>query len=413
MTLTADPTLSPKSFPLVEIGDLVEFRRGLTYKKSDEVESSNTGVLRANNVDLVTGQLDLSDIRYLTDKVEVPQARKLATDSLLICTASGSRAHLGKMAHITNAPDLAFGGFMGLLVPKPEVSARYIWYFSRSEAYRDYLDSLAPGANINNLRFDDLAGLVLPLPPLDEQKRIVAKLDQAFAALDRARANAEANRSGADEVYRLAIAAILESEGSKGFSTYLGDISKIRAGAGFPEAEQGKLEGAYPFYKVSDMNRAGNEEYLTAANNYISDAVQKRLGAFVFPAGTIVFPKVGGAIATNKKRVLCMESCVDNNIMGLIPDVDKVSPDFLHELMRATDIYEFSNKANPPSITQATVSEWPVQIPLRGQQDRVVGQIKRLRGGIDSLKAHYDMQLTNISALRQSLLQAAFSGQLS
>ncbi len=271
---------------------------------------------------------------------------------------------------------------------------------------------LGRGAAQKNLNVEAFRQLAVPLPPLHEQKCIVAKLDQAFAALDRAHANAEANISGADEVYRLAIAAILESEGSRGISICLGDISRIRAGAGFPEAEQGELEGAYPFYKVSDMNRAGNEEYLTAANNYISDAVQKRLGAFVFPAGTIVFPKVGGAIATNKKRVLSMESCVDNNIMGLMPDVDKVSPDFLHELMRATDIYEFSNKANPPSITQATVSAWPVQIPSRDQQDRVVGQIRGLRGGIDSLKAHYDMQLANISALRQSLLQAAFSGQL-
>lgn len=105
----------------VPLGDLVEFRRGLTYRKADEVAHSSNAVLRANNVDLSSGSLDLSDIRFISDEIEVPENKRIVPESLLICTASGSRSHLGKVAYIESETGYAFGGFMGLLVPKEHV----------------------------------------------------------------------------------------------------------------------------------------------------------------------------------------------------------------------------------------------------------------------------------------------------
>ena len=60
-----------------------------------------------------------------------------------------------------------------------------------------------------------------------------------------------------------------------------------------------------------------------------SETVRAQLGASIFPAGNTIFPKIGGAIATNKKRLTTQNSCVDNNVMGAIPRRDKVRSDFL------------------------------------------------------------------------------------
>jgi len=394
VTLTADPTLSPKSFPLVEIGDLVEFRRGLTYKKSDEVESSNTGVLRANNVDLVTGQLDLSDIRYLTDKVEVPQARKLATDSLLICTASGSRAHLGKMAHITNAPDLAFGGFMGLLVPKPEVSARYIWYFSRSEAYRDYLDSLAPGANINNLRFDDLAGLVLPLPPLDEQKRIVAKLDQAFAALDRARANAEANLASVTKLPEAWLHGLFEGS-SKWPSHTLADVCENLDRLRVPITKGDREPGDIPYYGASGVvdhvkGHLFDEDLLLVSEDGAN------LLARTYP---IAFSISGKAWINNHAHVLRFS--------------DPTTQEFVRLYLNSISLKPYVTGMAQPKLNQAALNGIPVPMPAVDVRAEIVRKVHQISAEAERAADNYSAQSADIASLRQSLLQAAFSGQLS
>ena len=82
------------------LGDLCEFQRGLTYAKGDEVDRSDNVVLRATNVDLTTNLLNFSELKYINDKVVVPKGKKVKKGSLIICTASGSKSHLGKVAYI-------------------------------------------------------------------------------------------------------------------------------------------------------------------------------------------------------------------------------------------------------------------------------------------------------------------------
>ena len=317
------------------------------------------------------------------------------------------------MAFVDDLTDYAFGGFMGLMLPRKGVNAKYVYYFTRTAAYWEHIGGLSAGANINNLRFSDLGTLEIPLPPLEEQKQIVAVLDQAFAALDRARAHAEANVADVEELFGNWIASIFDPAGATDEEkATVGDVCRIQSGAGFPMKEQGQGDGQYPFYKVSDMNLAGNEWSLTRANNYIDEAARKRLRAAVFPKGSIVFPKVGGAISTNKKRVIEREGCCDNNVMGLVADEKRVVPEFLHEWLHSVDIYDFSNKANPPSITQGTVASWPLRVPLRDKQIDIVRSIKDVRRSFEGLRKRYQERSIEIAELRQSILKKAFSGHL-
>ena len=68
-------------------------------------------------------------------------------------------------------------------------------------------------------------------------------------------------------------------------------VSELRSGWGFPESEQGKSEGVYPFYKVGDMNKS--TVFMDAANNYIDEGIAKKLKCKPAPKGTIIFPKIG------------------------------------------------------------------------------------------------------------------------
>lgn len=188
----------------------------------------------------------------------------------------------------------------------------------------------------------------------------------------------------------------------------LGAVCEILSGAGFPTKHQGSASGEYAFVKVSDMNLEGNEVFFNFSNNYIDESTRKELGAKVFPVGCILFPKVGGAIITNKKRRVVSPLCADNNLMGLLGDRDKLDADYLFHWMQGQDIYEFSNKSNPPSITQATVKAWPIPIPPLEEQKQIVAVLDAAFEGLTRAKENAEANLQNARELFVSCREDAF-----
>lgn len=84
----------------------------------------------------------------------------------------------------------------------------------------------------------------------------------------------------------------------------LGRVSEVKSGSGFPKRYQGLHEEEFPFFKVGDMNTPGNEVEMRYHEHSISEETRKKIRATVFPKNSIIFPKIGAAIATNKKRIL-------------------------------------------------------------------------------------------------------------
>ena len=64
------------SYEILSLGEVCEFSRGLTYKKSDEVECPANAVLRANNITLETGEINFDEVKYISDEIEIPASKK-------------------------------------------------------------------------------------------------------------------------------------------------------------------------------------------------------------------------------------------------------------------------------------------------------------------------------------------------
>lgn len=190
----------------------------------------------------------------------------------------------------------------------------------------------------------------------------------------------------------------------------LGEIADIQSGSGFPEKYQGISNHNIPFYKVSDMNLVGNEREMIFQNNTISELVRTQLGASIFPEGSTIFPKIGGAIFTNKKRITSKDSCVDNNVMGAIPKKNKVDSQFLYYFFQSHDLVEFANDAHLPSIRKTVVESWPIKIPLSiTEQQRIVALLDQTFEGITKARENAEQNLQNVRALFESHLQSAFT----
>ena len=184
-----------------KLGEVYDFTRGLTYSKKDEVESSSNCILRSNNIDFQTNSINLDELKYIKDEIAIPQEKYVRKNTILICMSNGSKAHLGKVAYIDKDYDFAFGGFMGLLKPKCEINGKFVHLYLCSDEYKNFIKSLSDGANINNLKFDDLRKFEIPFPPLSEQNRIVKFLDEEFSKIDTLKTNAETNLKNAKELF--------------------------------------------------------------------------------------------------------------------------------------------------------------------------------------------------------------------
>ena len=159
----------------------------------------------------------------------------------------------------------------------------------------------------------------------------------------------------------------------------LSSFARIVSGVGFPKHHQGNTDAEYPFLKVSDMNTPGNEVYINFYNNSVSTETLKKLKGNAYPPGTIIFPKIGAAIATNKKRILKQESIFDNNVMGIIPDETKVVPKFLYYLMLYFDLSKWASKSALPSIRKSDVEITKFPLPSIDQQLSIVDEIDKLQ----------------------------------
>lgn len=169
-----------------KFGDIASFSRGLTFAKGDVATSSSKKVLRSNNIDLHTHTLNFDDVACLKEEFIIPNEKKLHKGDIFICMSNGSTQHLGKVAFIDKDMDYAFGGFMGVIHPdNTTIYPKYAFYACLSSEYRRFLASILNGININNLKWSDLSNLQIPIPPLQEQERIVAELDLLTEIIDK------------------------------------------------------------------------------------------------------------------------------------------------------------------------------------------------------------------------------------
>jgi type I restriction enzyme S subunit len=98
--------------------------------------------------------------------------------------SSGSKDLVGKAAQAKSDLDYAFGVFCSVVRPVPVIERKFLGYYFQGENYRRHVAEVSSGVNINNLRREHIEDVTLPLAPLYEQQRIVAKIDELFSELD-------------------------------------------------------------------------------------------------------------------------------------------------------------------------------------------------------------------------------------
>ena len=151
---------------------------------------------------------------------------------------------------------------------------------------------------------------------------------------------------------------------------------------------------------------------MDAAAIYLSEPKINELGLTAYPEGTVIFPKRGGAILTNKKRILGRPSCFDLNTMGVINSIASISNEYLWHWVQFLDLAKIYDGSNVPQINNKNVDPLPFPICSIEEQREIASILEKMLSLVDEMEMDITQELQKADALRQSILKAAFAGQL-
>lgn len=176
----------------------------------------------------------------------------------------------------------------------------------------------------------------------------------------------------------------------------LGEVCTIKAGY-TPQKNELSDNGAYPYYKVADMNTLGNDVYLDITSSYKIDANK------LFPKGAIVFPKNGAAVSTNKKRILKYDSIVDLNT-GVAIFPKSINEKFAYYWFIDTDFKKYVRGGALPTLDIKSLKDKPFPSIDKSIQLAIVSELDKINELIRLKKE----QLKDFGNLAQSLFYEMF-----
>jgi type I restriction enzyme S subunit len=397
---------------------------------------SDRGAYFVRSAEINDYTLRLSEAIRVALPAKIEGKRSLIERDDILVTITG--ANVGKCAKVEmNIPEAYVSQSVALVKLKEKRLAPVVYYALRApNVGGPQLSEMAYGLGRPVLSLPQISSIRVPLPPLAEQPRIVAKVEELLQKVNASRSSLakvhlilkrfrQAVLAGAcsgrlTEDWRESRAergetdaqALVETELPVGWKQVgLGSIADLASGAGFPEKYQNKRGLPYPFFKVGNLGEVESGTLLMESKHTIDDRLVRELRARVVPTKSIVFAKIGMAIALNRRRLLGRPACIDNNMMAAIP-TDAVVPTYLLRFLETIDFMPLTQATTVPSIRKSSLAELPVSLPPKDEQKEIVRRVEALFKLADTIEKRVEAATKRADRLTQAVLAKAFRGEL-
>ena len=395
----------PKDWEVKPIGEIFTFKNGLN--KGKEFFGEGTPIINYTDVyhkrSLVAKDIK-GKVTLSSDEIKRFEVKK---GDMFFTRTSETPEEVGiASVLLEDIPSCVFSGFV--LRARPINDSLFPddcgYGFSTKQIRKDI---------VNNCTFTTraltngqvLSSIKIPLLPISEQQRIakaLSDIDMLIASLDKAIEKKRLVKQGAMQQLLT---------GKKRLKGFTGEWKKVKwsdlgyfvSGNTFTLRYQGVKRETYPFYKVSDMNNWGNENYMLRSNNYISEKTAKELSCNIIPADAIVFAKIGAAIFLERKRYTRKPCCIDNNMMAYIPmGVAKL---FIWKLLETIKFGDYVDATALPSLSPITLGKITFYIPQDiVEQQEIANVLSMIDGEISSLTHEREKYLRLKDGMMQELL---------
>lgn len=294
-----------------------------------------------------------------------------------------------------------------------DVSSDFINFWLKSPVFFDQLDR-GNGATVDTLTIQKLKSVIVDLPSLPEQQRIVGILDEAFDGIATAKANAEKNLQNARALFESHLQAVFSQRGEgwveKPLSAFAQSVSTGPFGSLLHKSDY--VSDGVPL--VNPINIV-NGSIVPDANKMIDPVTKQRLQSYVLQQGDIVVGRRGeigrcAVVEAEQAGWVCGTGCF------FIRPLQSVNPYFLANLIRSSNYREqlerASSGATMLNLSNKALGELPVAIPNLLVQNHMLAQLEQLSEETQRLESIYQQKLSALDALKKSVLDQAFKGEL-
>lgn len=385
-----------------KLGEVASFFRGLTYSGKDEVSFSNNIVLRSNNIDLNTNTINFDELKFISDSIIIPKDKKLKKNSIFMCMSNGSKLHLGKVAFIDKEYPYAFGGFMGLIVPKEdELMPKMAYYYFCSQKFKTYLSSIGNGANINNIKFVDIAKDTIPIPPKSTQLSIVSELDKINELIRLKKGQLKDYDNLAQSIFYEMFGDPVENE--KGWEVKkLGEVCSVGTGSTPNRKNKEYYEhGIYPWVKSTEVCNLP----IYSVEEFITEEALQNTNCGLYPKDSILMAMYGQGKTRGQVGLLKIEACTNQAVAAIVPS-KKINSIFLyrHLMLMYEHIRDMARGGNQANLNLTIVRSIQILLSPLPLQHLFAQRIEQ----IEHQKSAVQKSITDLETLLASRMQYWF-----
>ncbi|PIQ76945.1 hypothetical protein COU78_01770 [Candidatus Peregrinibacteria bacterium CG10_big_fil_rev_8_21_14_0_10_49_24] len=283
------------------------------------------------------------------------------------------------------------------------------------------LSEYITGVTVPKLNQAKMRSIKIPIPPLPEQKHIVSILDEAFAAIEEAKENAEKNLQNAKDLFESYSENIFKKEGDSWMQVGLGDKEFLQIidgdrGANYPKKSDFSEEGYCLFLNTKNVLTDGFD---FSSVMFISEEKDLAMGKGKLQRNDIVLTTRGtiGNIGLYSEDVSYDSVRINSGMLIFRPKIEKILPEYVFEIFRSglfkRQIKEHVSGAAQPQLPIKSLVKFNIPVPIsKDDQAKMVLELQHGYFQSKELQSLYTQKLSALDELKQSLLRKAFNAEL-
>jgi type I restriction enzyme S subunit len=379
-----------KNWELVSLGDICKLINGRAYKQEELLNEGKYPVLRVGNF--------FSNRSWYYSNLELEDSKYCNNGDLLYAWSASFGPRIWE-----NGKVIYHYHIWKIDLDSNRVLKKFLYHWFEWDTKKIKAEQ-GVGTTMIHVTKGAMEKRMLYLPPIDQQKRIVAILDESFEGIDKAMGNTEKNLANSRQLFESYLNVIFSQKGNGWEEKKFGDVALLSRGQNPPKSKfvNHPQEGYVRFYQIRDgktddyevyvpdtpqLHKVEPDDILMVAYRHIGRVFRGARGAF-----NVALCKI-----KNKDRSVLH----DDYLFHIIPT------DFVRgELMKQAE------RSLIPSMSVKHLAELRIPVPPIEEQEIIVSKINNLYSETQRLEAIYRQKLTALNELKQSILQKAFTGEL-
>lgn len=314
---------------------------------------------------------------------------KLYSRGTILLPKSGASTFLNHRV-IMGADGYVSSHLATIQVNEEMVNGNFLFYFLQLIKAQDLIqDHKYPSLNLSVI-----SEIEIPLPPLPEQKRLVALFDELFEKLEIAKENAKKNLENAKELFDSYLQDIFNNSSSGWEKKRLQNICENLDKKRIPITKKDRIEGEIPYYGASGIVDYVNE-YIFDENILLVSEDGANLLARTYPIAFSVSGK-----------------CWVNNHAHVLRFSEKITQEFVEYYLNSISLVDYISGMAQPKLNQSSLNSIKIPLPTIVEQKRIINELHELSLNTNKLTSIYNQKLDNLEELKKSILQKAFVGEL-